>query len=67
MLERMGDEFIQPSRSRTHIPIFSYERKGGSFTGDIVCTVCGVYLSEHDPLTRQEQAVVSAGVRPSLP
>jgi hypothetical protein len=42
--------------SRKHVCIFELERKGGSFTGDIVCTVCGGYLSSHGVPSTQEQS-----------
>ena len=31
-----------------HVHIFEYERKGRLFTGLIVCTACGFYLSSQD-------------------
>jgi hypothetical protein len=34
----------QPQYSE-HVCIFELERKGGLFTAEVVCTVCGVYLS----------------------
>ena len=35
---------FQPQFSK-HVCIFELERKGGLFTAEVVCTVCGVYLS----------------------
>jgi hypothetical protein len=47
---------IDPSKSVKHTCIFELERKGKVFTGEVVCTACGVYLSSRQdrPLgTRQ--------------
>ena len=38
-------QVIDPSKSVKHTCIFELERKGGLFTAEVVCTVCGVYLS----------------------
>ena len=32
-------------QSGKHVCIFELERKGTLFTAEVVCTVCGVYLS----------------------
>ena len=40
-----------------HVHIFEYERKGRLFTGLIVCTACGFYLSSQDrPSTPDKDA-----------
>lgn len=41
---------------KQHVHIFEYERKDDLFTGLIVCTVCGVYLSSSDEPSAQEKA-----------
>jgi hypothetical protein len=33
------------AKSHKHVCIFELERKGAYFTGDVICTVCGVKLS----------------------
>ena len=35
---------VQPQPDK-HVCIFGLERKGAFFTAEVVCTVCGVYLS----------------------
>ena len=52
---RMGQWSDQPPSGK-HVCIFELERKGASFTAEIVCRVCGVYLSsqqDRPPGTRQ--------------
>jgi len=52
---RMGQWSDQP-QSGKHVCIFELERKGDLFTAEVVCTVCGVYLSsqqDRPPVTRQ--------------
>jgi len=52
----------QPQFSK-HVCIFELERKGGLFTAEVVCTVCGVYLSSQQnwpPGTRQGRTGKSA-------
>jgi len=42
-----------------HVCIFELERKGGLFTAEVVCTVCGAYLSseqDRPPGTRHKAA-----------
>jgi hypothetical protein len=42
----MSNKQTQPGK---HVCIFEMERKGHVFTAEIVCMVCGVYLSsQHD-------------------
>ena len=51
----MGQGSDQP-QSGKHVCIFELERKGALFTAEVVCTVCGVYLSsqqDRPPGTRQ--------------
>ena len=46
-------------QSGKHVCIFELERKGALFTAEVVCTVCGVYLSSQQdrlPGTRQKVA-----------
>ena len=48
----------QPQYSK-HVCIFELERKGGLFTAEVVCTLCGVYLSseqDRPPGTRHKAA-----------
>ena len=40
---RMGHRIDQPQSK--HVCIFELERKGALITAEVVCTVCGVYLS----------------------
>jgi len=43
-------------QSGKHVCIFELARKGGLITAEVVCTVCGVYLSsqqDRPPGTRQ--------------
>jgi hypothetical protein len=52
---RMGQRSDQPQSSK-HVCIFELERKGAVFTAEVVCRVCGVYLSSQQdwpPGTRQ--------------
>ena len=45
-----------------HVCIFELERKGDLFTTEVVCTVCGVYLSSQEdqpPGTRQDRTGTS--------
>ena len=39
-----GQRRVQP-QSGKHVCIFGLERKGDLFTAEVVCMVCGVYLS----------------------
>jgi hypothetical protein len=51
----MSDSAYLP-KSVKHTCIFELERKRTVFTGEVVCTVCGVYLSsqqDRPPGTRQ--------------
>ena len=44
-----------PLQSGKHVCIFELERKGALFTVEVVCRVCGVYLSSQEdwpPSTR---------------
>ena len=41
---RMGQRRGQPQFGK-HTCIFELERKGALITAEVVCTVCGVYLS----------------------
>jgi hypothetical protein len=39
-----------------HVCIFELERNGDLFTAEVICTVCGVYLSsQQDQPTAQEK------------
>ncbi len=52
---RKGQGSDQPESGK-HVCIFELERKGALFTTEVVCTVCGVYLSSQQdraPATRQ--------------
>ena len=52
----MSDNPIDQPQSGKHVCIFELERKDALFTGEVVCTVCGVYLSsqqDRPPGTRQ--------------
>lgn len=52
---RIGQRSDQPQSSK-HVCIFKLERKGALYTGEVVCTVCGLYLSslqDRPPGTRQ--------------
>ena len=40
----LNNPHSQPQFTK-HVCIFELERKGGLFTAEVVCTVCGVYLS----------------------
>ena len=51
----MGQWSDRP-QSGKHVCIFVLERKGALLTAEVVCTVCGVYLSsqqDRPPGTRQ--------------
>ena len=52
---RMGQRSDQPP-SGQHVCILEMERKGALFTGEVVCTVCGVYLSSHQDRPPQDKA-----------
>jgi hypothetical protein len=50
---RMGQRSVQFYK---HVCVFELERKGGMFIAEVVCTVCGAYLSsqqDRPPGTRQ--------------
>jgi len=62
-----GSLFIGQRRdlppSGKHVCIFELERKGALITADVVCTVCGVYLSsrqDRPPGKRQARTGKSA-------
>jgi len=57
ILNNMG-QGTDSSRPRKHVCIFELERKGDSFTKEVVCTVCGAYP------TFQNQASTEAKVTP---
>ena len=46
-----------PSKSVKHTCIFELEHKGNVFTGEVVCTACGVYLSSHDPVSPRDKSI----------
>ena len=52
---RMGQRRDQP-QSGKHVCIYELERKGVVFTAEVVCRVCGVYLSsqQDQPLVTRE-------------
>ena len=56
---------MEQGRSGKHICIFECERKGRSFTGKVVCAVCGVYLSSPDQPSPQEKPAQGAENQPS--
>ena len=37
-----------------HVCIFELERKDGYLTGDVVCTACGVKLSSHTQIAKDD-------------
>ena len=41
------------SKAATHVCIYAMERDRGSFTGDVVCTVCGAKLSSADQTPKE--------------
>jgi hypothetical protein len=41
----MSNNPIDQPQSGKHVCIFELERKGALFTAEVVCTVCGAYLS----------------------
>jgi hypothetical protein len=47
-------QWIYPSKSEKHTCIFESERKGTVYTGEVVCTTCGVYLSSLVPVSPRE-------------
>jgi len=52
----MSNNPIDQPQSGKHVCIFELERKDALFTGKVVCTVCGIYLSsqqDRPPGTRQ--------------
>jgi hypothetical protein len=48
-------QWIYPSKSLKHTCIFEMERKGTVFTGEVVCTACGVYLSSKNLQSAQDK------------
>ena len=46
------------SRTDKHVCIFELERKGDAFTENVVCRVCGVYLSSLEQVSTQEKAAL---------
>jgi uncharacterized Zn finger protein (UPF0148 family) len=44
------------SHRHKHVCIFELERKGASFTGEVVCTVCGAYVSSQNDASKQADA-----------
>ena len=42
-----------------HICIYELERKGNYFTDNVVCRICGVYLSSHGEASTQEKAMLT--------
>jgi hypothetical protein len=44
------------SQRDKHVCIFELERKGRAFTGEVVCIVCGVYLSSKNLKSAQGKA-----------
>jgi hypothetical protein len=50
-------QWIYPSKSEKHTCIFESERKGTVFTGEVVCTTCGVYLSALDPVPPRDKSL----------
>ena len=52
----MSNNPIDQPQCGKHVCIFELERKDALFTGKVVCTVCGIYLSsqqDRPPGTRQ--------------
>ena len=45
-----------PSHSDKHVCIFELERKGDAFTENVVCRVCGVYLSSLEQAQPRQMA-----------
>jgi hypothetical protein len=45
----MSNNPIFQPQSGKHVCIFEMERKGPLFTAEVVCRVCGVYLSSLKP------------------
>lgn len=43
-----------PLQSKKHVCIFEMERKGGKFTGEVVCIVCGIKLLPHQASVKRE-------------
>jgi hypothetical protein len=39
-----------------HVCFFALERKGRTFTGEVVCMVCGVYLSSQNQASAEDKA-----------
>jgi hypothetical protein len=44
-------------KGHKHVCIFVLERKNGSFTGDVICTVCGVKPSSANQTSVKEKAI----------
>lgn len=57
---------MEQGQFRKHICIFECERKGRSFTGKVVCAVCGVYLSSEDQQSAKDKPAQGAENRPSV-
>jgi len=51
---------INPSESDKHICIFELERKGDHYTENVVCRLCGVYLSSLEQTPPQQRALLKA-------
>lgn len=45
-----------PFQSKKHVCILELEREGGSFTGDVVCTICGLKLSSVNETSVKQDA-----------
>ena len=45
-----------PFQSKKHVCILALEREGGSFTGDLVCTICGQKLSSVNETSVKQDA-----------
>jgi hypothetical protein len=54
------------SKCEKHVCIYELERKGDLLTADVVCTVCGAYLSSQEQVPAGEQATINPESRRSL-
>jgi hypothetical protein len=51
-MARRADNRSQPEK---HVCIFELERKGRAFTGEVVCILCGSYLSSKNLKSAQDK------------
>jgi hypothetical protein len=49
----------QPFQPEKHVCVYALERKGGAFTGEVVCTVCGIYLTSKNMGSEQDKRTLT--------